>query len=87
MRCRSRDESPPTVHDAAVGRRTLEALANAPRRASVRDFTFALRTARETYERTSYPWKPSKRDETSKFWRGLRNRWDNALKFALTLGG
>jgi lysozyme family protein len=34
--------------------------------------------ARETYERNVYPWKPSKRDESSKFWKGLSSRWDKA---------
>jgi hypothetical protein len=40
--------------------------------------------ARETYERTSYAWKPSKRDESSKFWKGLANRWDKAHSTAIT---
>lgn len=34
--------------------------------------------ARETYERNSYPWKTGKRDESSKFWAGLSNRWKKA---------
>lgn len=34
--------------------------------------------ARETYERNSYPWKTGKRDENSKFWNGLSNRWKKA---------
>lgn len=34
-----------------------------------------LRSSRETYERR-------KRDETSKFWKGLVNRWNLALEFA-----
>ncbi len=34
-----------------------------------------LRTSREAYERR-------KRDETSKFWKGLVNRWNHALEFA-----
>jgi len=45
----------------------------------------AITAARETYERTSYPWKQGKRDESSKFWRGLANRWDKAHSSALTL--
>jgi lysozyme family protein len=36
--------------------------------------------ARETYERRTYPWKTSKRDESSKFWKGLLNRWAKAHK-------
>lgn len=37
-----------------------------------------LTKARETYERNSYPWKAGKRDESSKFWKGLSNRWAQA---------
>jgi uncharacterized protein (TIGR02594 family) len=40
-----------------------------------------LRTAREQYERTVV-----RRDESSKFWRGLVNRWDNALATARNFG-
>jgi uncharacterized protein (TIGR02594 family) len=36
-----------------------------------------LRTARESYERN-----PVGRDETSQFWRGLVNRWNNVLTLA-----
>jgi hypothetical protein len=38
----------------------------------------SITKARETYERTSYPWKTGKRDESSKFWKGLASRWDKA---------
>jgi lysozyme family protein len=38
-----------------------------------------LRAARERYER-----EVVKRDEKSKFWKGLVNRWNNALTFSLT---
>jgi hypothetical protein len=38
----------------------------------------SITKARETYERTSYPWKTGKRDESSKFWGGLASRWDKA---------
>ncbi|HYJ05221.1 MAG TPA: peptidoglycan recognition family protein [Chthoniobacterales bacterium] len=44
-----------------------------------------LRAARERYER-----EVARRDESSPFWRGLVNRWNNALAFAETfqdLGG
>jgi hypothetical protein len=37
----------------------------------------ALRQAREQYERDV-----AHRDESNKFWRGLVNRWDQALEFA-----
>lgn len=41
------------------------------------DLLSALRAARESYERD-----PVGRDESSKFWRGLVNRWNNALSAA-----
>jgi lysozyme family protein len=37
-----------------------------------------LTAARETYERNTYSWKPNARDESSKFWKGLSNRWVKA---------
>jgi hypothetical protein len=37
-----------------------------------------LTKARETYERNKYAWKPQSRDESSKFWKGLSNRWAKA---------
>lgn len=40
--------------------------------------------ARETYERNTYPWKGGKRDESSKFWKGLANRWEKAHRTAVT---
>ncbi len=53
-------------------------------------FLNALRAARETYERSTYPWKKHARDESSKFWKGLANRWNNALaaarKFPMSAG-
>lgn len=45
----------------------------------------AITRARETYERNSYPWKMSKRDEASKFWKGLANRWEKAHGAAMKL--
>jgi hypothetical protein len=44
----------------------------------------ALTAARETYERNVYAWKTSSRDESSKFWRGLENRWAKAHQVAAT---
>jgi hypothetical protein len=41
-----------------------------------------LTKARETYERNTYSWKPNARDESSKFWKGLSNRWASAHKVA-----
>lgn len=40
------------------------------------DMIDAIRTARESYERS-----PVGRDESSKFWRGLVSRWDKATAF------
>ena len=37
-----------------------------------------LSAAREKYERNRYAWKPNARDESSKFWPGLSNRWAKA---------
>jgi hypothetical protein len=37
-----------------------------------------LTQAREDYERMKFPWKTSSRDESSKFWEGLSNRWVKA---------
>jgi hypothetical protein len=43
-----------------------------------------LTAARETYERNKFPWKKSARDESSKFWKGLSNRWAKAHEVATT---
>jgi hypothetical protein len=44
-----------------------------------------IQDAREEYERNTYPWKAKARDESSKLWSGLSNRWakahDSALEF------
>jgi len=47
-------------------------------------FAAALTKAREIYERNTYPWKSAKRDEASKFWRGLANRWAKSHEVATT---
>jgi lysozyme family protein len=44
----------------------------------------ALTAARETYERNKYAWKTGSRDESSKFWKGLSNRWAKAHQVATT---
>lgn len=44
----------------------------------------AITAARETYERNVYPWKTSSRDEESRFWKGLENRWTKAHQIATT---
>jgi uncharacterized protein (TIGR02594 family) len=59
--------------DGEIGPQTRTAIAaKSPEQLLAR-----LRAAREEYER-----EVVHRDETSKFWRGLVNRWDNALKNA-----
>lgn len=55
--------------DGIVGPSTKEAAA----RHDARSLITALRAARESYERS-----PVGRDEGSKFWRGLVNRWNSA---------
>jgi lysozyme family protein len=57
--------------DGDVGPHTLAAGERVPPASCLRQ----MRTARERYERR-------RRDESSPFWRGLVNRWNNALVFA-----
>jgi lysozyme family protein len=40
--------------------------------------------ARETYERNQFAWKMQSRDESSKFWKGLSNRWAKCHEVATT---
>jgi Uncharacterized protein conserved in bacteria (DUF2272)/N-acetylmuramoyl-L-alanine amidase len=61
--------------DEAVGSHTLAAVARAE--ASPLNLLDDLRQSREAYERL-------RRDESSPFWRGLVNRWNNALAAAKT---
>jgi hypothetical protein len=44
----------------------------------------AITAARETYERSRYTWKDYARDENSKFWKGLENRWAKCHEVATT---
>ena len=62
--------------DQSVGRITLDALRAAEARPL--ELLDRLRSARESYERL-------RRDETSRFWRGLVNRWNKAKDMALAL--
>lgn len=61
--------------DGIVGEKTLTAARQAE--AQPEQLLQDLREAREKYERRS-------RDESSKFWRGLVNRWNKALTFSLS---
>lgn len=73
----------PIKIDASVGPVTRNSLKIARNRYSQQIIIRELRRAREAYERTSYPWKPHARDESSKFWRGLAKRWDECQTEAL----
>jgi hypothetical protein len=66
--------------DGVVGPVTKAALRRAE--ADPRALLAKLRRAREEYER-----KVVKRNEASKFWKGLVNRWDNCLKVSLVFLG
>lgn len=63
--------------DAKVGLHTKTVFAEALKN-DKEGLPVKLTKARETYERNSYPWKLGKRDESSKFWAGLSNRWRDA---------
>ncbi len=63
--------------DGVVGPRTRAVMAVAEQNPV--QLLLDLRAARERYER-----EVVKRNERSKFWKGLVNRWDGALKFAKT---
>jgi uncharacterized protein (TIGR02594 family) len=63
--------------DGEVGPQTRSAIAAK----SPEQLLMRLRAAREEYERDVVH-----RDESSKFWRGLVNRWDNALTIARKFG-
>ena len=56
--------------DGEIGPQTRAAIAGR----TAEPLLLALRAAREQYERDV-----AHRDESSKFWRGLVNRWDKAL--------
>src|ERR1700674_1856787 len=61
--------------DGIVGEKTLVATAAQEQRSL--DLLKSMRSARESYERDVVH-----RDESSKFWKGLVNRWNKALEFA-----
>ena len=65
-------------HDGDVGPITKKAIADALR--DPEKLLEALRASREEYERVVVH-----RDESSKFWNGLVNRWNNALQFSRSL--
>lgn len=64
--------------DGSVGPQMRAALAKAEA-ADPRMLLTRLRLAREIYER-----KVVKRDESSKFWKGLVNRWDKVLALSVS---
>jgi hypothetical protein len=63
--------------DGHVGPITLSALSEAEK--DIPALISSLRAAREWYER-----KIVHRDETSKFWKGLVNRWDKVESACLS---
>ena len=71
--------------DGRVGPLTLAALREEEKNEEA--LLHALRQAREKYERTKYPWKPNARNESSKFWKGLVNRWNAITEFSHSLIG
>jgi hypothetical protein len=68
--------------DGVVGPRTQREFARQLDERGPAALLRALSAARETYERNKYAWKPNARDESSKFWKGLSNRWARAHKVA-----
>ena len=70
--------------DGAIGPVTKRAFSDNLSQHGQANVLRRLPAARETYERNSYPWKSGKRDESSKFWAGLSNRWSKAHKMAQT---
>jgi hypothetical protein len=69
--------------DGIVGANTKAAFAEALE-GDQEQFMIRLKDAREIYERNQYPWKQSSRDESSKFWRGLSNRWAKSHEIGLS---
>jgi lysozyme family protein len=70
--------------DGAIGSNSKAAFAAALSQQGQANVLRRITVARETYERNTYPWKTGKRDESSKFWAGLSNRWAKAHKTAQT---
>ena len=64
--------------DGIVGENTREEFGQQLSDPGAHSVLEEITEARETYERNSYPWKTGKRDEKSKFWKGLNNRWARA---------
>jgi hypothetical protein len=69
--------------DGVVGPATKAEFAKQLAELGADQLAFDLSQARETYERTSYPWKKNTRDESSRFWSGLSNRWKKSHQIAL----
>ena len=70
--------------DGIVGPATRAEFAKQLNEPGAKEVLGNLTKARETYERASYPWKPTGRNESSKFWKGLSNRWAKAHTIANT---
>jgi hypothetical protein len=68
--------------DGVVGPMTHREFAEQLRDPGADELLRNLTKARETYERSVYPWKTSSRDESSGLWKGLSNRWKKAHQVA-----
>jgi lysozyme family protein len=68
--------------DGAVGPATHREFAKQLEDPGPEILAHRITQARETYEKTSYPWKTGRRDERSRFWKGLSNRWAKAHAIA-----
>jgi hypothetical protein len=70
--------------DGVVGPATKSEFSKQLAELGAEQIALDLTEARETYEGTSFPWKKSTRDESSKFWAGLSNRWKKSHQIALS---
>jgi hypothetical protein len=79
----------PVTDDGVWGLKTRSALAGVQDdRKETMEFIKRFREARESYERATDPVsriKKAGRDESSPFWQGLVNRWNDTTTFAATI--
>jgi hypothetical protein len=70
--------------DGVVGPATKAEFEKQLHELDAEQIALALTSARETYERNTYNWKKNARDESSKFWAGLSNRWKKSHQIAIS---
>jgi hypothetical protein len=70
--------------DGVVGPATKTEFEKQLHELDAEQIALALTSARETYERNTYSWKKNARDESSKFWAGLSNRWKKSHQIAIS---